>query len=62
MNSSNFNTFAVASLSEDIKEDLKFASSLFDIVVQDTSEYDVYIKKYAKNWEKIFSKKKKENK
>ena len=27
MNSSNFNTFAVASLSEDIKEDLKFASS-----------------------------------
>ena len=51
MNSSNFNTFAVASLSEDIKEDLKFASSLFDIVVQDTSEYDVYIKKYAKNWD-----------
>ena len=51
MNSSNFNTFAVASLSEDIKEDLKFASSLFDVVVQDTSEYDVYIKKYAKNWD-----------
>ena len=51
MNSSNFNTFAVASLSEDIKEDLKFASSLFDIVVQDTGEYDVYIKKYAKNWD-----------
>ena len=51
MNSSNFNTFAVASLSEDIKEDLKFASSLFDIVIQDTSEYDVYIKKYAKNWD-----------
>ena len=51
MNSSNFNTFAVASLSEDIKEDLKFASSLFDIVVQDTNEYDVYIKKYAKNWD-----------
>ena len=51
MNSSNFNTFAVASLSEDIKDDLKFASSLFDIVVQDTSEYDVYIKKYAKNWD-----------
>ena len=51
MNSSNFNTFAVASLSDDIKEDLKFASSLFDIVVQDTGEYDVYIKKYAKNWD-----------
>ncbi|MDG2341591.1 MAG: transcription antitermination factor NusB [Cytophagales bacterium] len=51
MNSSNFNTFAVASLSEDIKEDLKFASSLFDIVVQNTSEYDKYIKKYAKNWD-----------
>ena len=51
MNSSNFNTFAVASLSEDIKEDLKFASSLFDIVVQDTGEYDVHIKKYAKNWD-----------
>ena len=51
MNSSNFNTFAVASLSEDIKEDLKFASSLFDIVVQDSGEYDVYIKKYAKNWD-----------
>ena len=51
MNSSNFNTFAVASLSEDIKEDLKFASSLFDVVVQDTGEYDVYIKKYAKNWD-----------
>ena len=51
MNSSNFNTFAVASLSEDIKEDLKFASSLFDIVVQDSGEYDVYIKKYAKKWD-----------
>ncbi len=51
MNSLNFNTFAVASLSEDIKEDLKFASSLFDIVVQNTSEYDKYIKKYAKNWD-----------
>ena len=53
MNSSNFNTFAVASLSEDIKEDLKFASSLFDIVVQDTSEYDVYIKNETINAKRI---------
>ena len=51
LNSSNFNTFAVASLSEDIDEDLNFASSLFDAVTKNTHEYDRYIDKYAKNWE-----------
>ena len=51
LNSPNFNTFAVASLSEDIDEDLNFASSLFDAVTKNTHEYDRYIDKYAKNWE-----------
>ena len=51
LNSPNFNTFAVASLSEDIDEDLNFASSLFDAVTKNTLEYDRYIDKYAKNWE-----------
>ena len=51
LNSPNFNTFAVASLSEDIDEDLNFASSLFDAVIKNTHEYDRYIDKYAKNWE-----------
>ena len=51
LNSPNFNTFAVASLSEDIDEDLNFASSLFDDVTKKTDEYDSYIDKYAKNWE-----------
>ena len=51
LNSPNFNTFAVASLSEDIDEDLNFASSLFDAVTKNTHEYDSYIDKYAKNWE-----------
>ncbi|MAR85259.1 MAG: transcription antitermination factor NusB [Cytophagia bacterium] len=51
LNSPNFNTFAVASLSEDIDEDLNFASSLFDDVTKNTDEYDSYIDKYAKNWE-----------
>ena len=51
LNSANFNTFAVASLSEDIDEDLNFASSLFDAVTKNTLEYDRYIDKYAKNWE-----------
>ena len=51
LNSPNFNKFAVASLSEDIDEDLNFASSLFDAVTKNTHEYDRYIDKYAKNWE-----------
>ena len=51
LNSSNFNKFAVASLSEDIDEDLSFASSLFDNVTQNTQDYNRYIDKYAKNWE-----------
>ena len=51
LNSANFNKFAVASLSEDIDEDLNFASSLFDAVTKNTHEYDRYIDKYAKNWE-----------
>tara|TARA_B100001287_G_scaffold95544_1_gene80267 strand:- start:806 stop:1651 length:846 start_codon:yes stop_codon:yes gene_type:complete len=51
LNSANFNKFAVASLSEDIDEDLNFASSLFDAVTKNTLEYDRYIDKYAKNWE-----------
>ena len=51
LNSPNFNTFAIASLSEDIDEDLNFASSLFDAVTKNTHEYDSYIDKYAKNWE-----------
>ena len=51
LNSANFNKFAVASLSEDIDEDLNFASSLFDAVTKNTHEYDSYIDKYAKNWE-----------
>ena len=51
LNSPNFNTFAVASLSEDIDEDLNFASSLFDDVTKNTDKYDSYIDKYAKNWE-----------
>ena len=50
LNSPNFNTFAVASLSEDIDEDSNFASSLFDAVTKNTLEYDRYIDKYAKNW------------
>ena len=49
LNSSNFNKFAVASLSEDIDEDLSFASSLFDNVTQNTQDYNRYIDKYAKN-------------
>ena len=51
LNSSNFNKFAIASLSEDIDEDLSFASSLFDNVTQNTQDYNRYIDKYAKNWE-----------
>ena len=51
LNSSNFNTFATASLSEDIKDDIKFACSLFDCVIGNSTEYDGHISKYAKNWD-----------
>lgn len=51
LNSSNFNTFAIASLSEDIKDDIKFACSLFDCVIDNSTEYDGHISKYAKNWD-----------
>ena len=51
LNSSNFNTFATASLSEDIKDDIKFACSLFDCVIDNSTEYDAHISKYAKNWD-----------
>ena len=51
LNSSNFNTFATASLSEDIKDDVKFACSLFDCVIDNSTEYDDQISKFAKNWD-----------
>ena len=51
LNSSNFNTFTTASLSEDIKDDIKFACSLFDCVIDNSTEYDGHISKYAKNWD-----------
>ena len=51
LNSPNFNTFASASLSEDIKDDLIFASSLFDFVIDNSDNYDEYISKFAKNWD-----------
>ncbi len=51
LNSSDFNTFAVASLSDNIKEDIEFASSLFDLVVSNTDKYDSYVKKFVKNWD-----------
>ena len=51
LNSSNFNTFAIASLSDDIKDDVKFACSLFDCVINNSIEYDGHISKYAKNWD-----------
>jgi len=50
LNSPNFNTFAFSNLSEDIKDDINFASSLFDSTVDNTSEYDEYIIKNSKNW------------
>ena len=50
LNSSNFNTFATASLSEDIKDDVKFACSLFDCVIDNSTEYDDHISIFAKNW------------
>ena len=51
LNSPNFNTFASASLSEDIKDDLKFASSLFDFVIDNSDNYDEYVSKFSKNWD-----------
>ncbi len=51
INSSNFDTFALANLSEDIKDDIKFASSLFDCVIENTETYDNYLSKFAQNWE-----------
>ena len=51
LNSSDFNTFAVASLSENINEDMEFASSLFECVVSNTDKYDSYVKKFVKNWD-----------
>lgn len=51
LNSSDFNTFAVASLSENINEDIEFASSLFECVVSNTDKYDSYVKKFVKNWD-----------
>ena len=51
LNSSNFNTFATASLSENIKDDVKFACSLFDCVIDNSTEYDEYISEFAKNWD-----------
>ena len=50
LNSPNFNTFAFANLSEDIKDDINFASSLFESIIDHTSEYDEYITKNSKNW------------
>ena len=50
LNSSNFNTFAFANLSENIKDDINFASSLFESIIDNTSEYDEYIIKNSKNW------------
>ena len=51
LNSSNFNRFATASLSENIKDDVKFACSLFDCVIDNSTEYDEYIYEFAKNWD-----------
>ena len=51
LNSSDFNTFAVASLSENINEDIEFASSLFECVVSNTDKYDSYVTKFVKNWD-----------
>ena len=51
LNSTNFNTFAIASLSDNIEEDITFACSLFENATDNTQEYDAYIKKYAKNWD-----------
>ena len=51
LNSRDFNTFAVASLSENIEEDIKFACSLYEGVVSHSKEFDSYINDFVKNWE-----------
>ena len=51
LNSGDFNTFAIASLSENIKEDIKFACSLYESVVSKSKEFDSYINDFVKNWE-----------
>ena len=51
LNSRDFNTFAVASLSENIEEDIKFACSLYECVVSKSKEFDSYINDFVKNWE-----------
>jgi len=51
LNSPNFNTFASASLSDDIEDDIKFACSLLDCVIDNSDKYDKYISEFAKNWD-----------
>jgi len=51
LNSRDFNTFAVASLSENIEEDIDFACSLYECVVSKSKEFDSYISDFVKNWE-----------
>ena len=51
LNSRDFNTFAVASLSENIEEDIKFACSLYECVVSKSNVFDSYINDFVKNWE-----------
>ena len=51
LNSPNFNTFASASLSDDIEGDIKFACSLLDCVIDNSDKYDKYISEFAKNWD-----------
>ena len=51
LNSRDFNTFAVASLSENIEEDIDFACSLYECVVSKSKEFDSYISDFLKNWE-----------
>ena len=51
LNSRDFNTFAVASLSENIEEDIDFACSLYECVVSKSKEFDSYISDSVKNWE-----------
>ena len=51
LNSRDFNTFAVASLSENIEEDIDFACSLYEYVVSKSKEFDSYISDFVKNWE-----------
>ena len=51
LNSTNFNKFAVASLSDDLEDDIKFARSLFSCVIDNSYDYDNFITKFAKNWD-----------